>query len=285
LRRGYGALDTLTGEKVVEAVKLVKSGRVYQLGRVLETRSPAHPFHGPLFYLTFRRVHDSLRMWRGDFGAMNVRIEMSDHSGTHIDALNHVSIGERLYGGAKISDVESEHGTRELGAENFHPIVTRGVLVDVAGAKGVEALEAGYPVGLEDVRLTLRWEGVSEPGEGDAVLFRTGWGKLWGLDNSKYLGPPLPGITVEVARWLSSRRVVLVGGDTPSVERIEMERQGAPHIEPVHQHLIVESGIFMLENLDLEEVSRDRVYEFLFVCSPIRIRGATGGSVNPVAIA
>ncbi len=280
----YGALEYLSESKVAQSVSHVKKGRIYQLGWIIDDHTPTHPFHGPLFYSTFRRVKDSLRMWRGSFGAMNVRLEMSDHTGTHIDALNHVSIGNRLYGGVVVDEVESERGTVELGAENFQPIITRGILVDVAAAKGRDILPDDYLITVEDMLETLRFEGLSEPSEGDAVLFRTGWGGLWGRDNRRYIGPPMPGISLEVARWLSSRRVTLVGGDTPSVERIQVEPQGTPHEEPVHQHLIVERGIFMLENLNLEELSRDRVYEFLFICCPLRVRGATASPVNPVAI-
>ncbi|MEM4239264.1 MAG: cyclase family protein, partial [Nitrososphaerota archaeon] len=240
----YGAAAFLSESKTVEALKLVKLGRVYQLGRVLTLDSPVHPFHGPLFYNTYRRVRDALRMWRGNYGAMNIRIELSDHTGTHIDALNHVSIGERLYGDKQVLEVEYEHGTKELGAENLPPIVTRGILVDVAAAKGVPILEDDYLITLEDVRRALEGGSVKEPSTGDAVIFRTGWGSLWESDKKRYTGPPMPGISIEVAKWLSQKRVSLVGGDTPSVERIIPEPPGTPHVEPVHQHLIVESGIF-----------------------------------------
>jgi kynurenine formamidase len=279
----YGSFK-LIPEKVVKAISLVRSGRVYQLGRILDLDSPSHPFHGPLFYSSFRRVRDSLRMWRGSYGAMNVRIEITDHTGTHVDALNHVTLGEELYGGIRIGDIETERGTSKLGAENFTPIITRGILLDIPGIKGVEILPDDYEITLSDVESALRLEGLTEPTEGDAVLFRTGWGTLWGKDNQRYMGPPMPGISLEVARWLSGRGVVLVGGDTPSVERIVKEPPNTPHIEPVHQHLIVERGIFILENLDLETLSRDRVYDFLFISSPVRIRGATAGFVNPVAV-
>lgn len=280
----YGALEYLSESKVARSVSLVKKGRVYQLGWVIDESTPTHPFHGPLFYSTFRRVRDSLRMWRGSFGAMNIRMEMSDHTGTHLDALNHVSIGNRLYGGVLVDEVESERGTMKLGAENFQPIVARGILVDVAASQGREILPDDYLIEVGDVLQALRFEGIGEPSEGDAVLFRTGWGRLWGRDNRRYIGPPMPGISLEVAKWLSSRRVTLVGGDTPSVERIQAEPPDMPHEEPVHQHLIVESGVFMLENLNLEELSRDRVYQFLFICCPLRVRGATASPVNPVAI-
>lgn len=280
----YGSLRFLSESKVLSAARLVRNGRVYQLGRILDMGSPVHPFHGPFFYSTFRRVKDSLRTWRGSFGAMNLRLEMSDHTGTHIDALNHVSIGEMLFGGRTVSDVESEMGTRDLGAENFRPIVTRGVLIDVAAAHGKKLLPDDYLITVQDVLNVLEVENVAEPGEGDAVLFRTGWGALWSLDQRRYIGPPMPGISLEVARWLSARNVVLVGGDTASVERISVEPPSEPHVEPVHQHLIVEKGIFILENLDLEELSRAKAYEFLFICNPTRIKGATAGQVNPVAI-
>ncbi|MEM0381878.1 MAG: cyclase family protein [Nitrososphaerota archaeon] len=281
----YGALKFLTGSKMAQSLSLARRGRVYQLGWVLDENSPSHPFHGPLFYATFRRVRDSLRMWRGSFGAMNVRLEMSDHTGTHIDALNHVSRGHMLYGGRSVDELETERGTVELGGENFHPIITRGLLFDIAASRGRDILEDDYLITLDDVTRALKLEGIDEPSEGDAVLVRTGWGSLWKRDNKRYIGPPMPGISLEVAKWLSKKRVVLVGGDTPSVERILVDPPGAPHEEPVHQHLIVDEGIFMLENLNLEELSREKVYQFLFICIPLRVRGATASPVNPLAIA
>lgn len=280
----YGALKYLSSENLLRSLRLVKKGKVYQLGRVLDMNSPAHPFHGPFFYTTFRRVKDSRKIWKGNFGAMNVRIEFTDHAGTHIDALNHVTIDDLFYEGKRVDEIESERGTTELGSENFRPIVTRGVLLDVAEYMGLEMLSDDHAISVKDITDTIKTAGIGEPGVGDAVLVRTGWGRLWAVDNRRYLGPPMPGISLEVAKWLAERGVIVVGSDTASVERIKVEKPDEPHIEPVHQYLLVEKGIFILENLELESIAADKAYEFLFVCNPVRIRGATAGIVNPIAI-
>ncbi len=277
-----GALQAITPAKIVEAARLVKKGRTYNLAHILEEGIPSLPFHGQFLYSTFRRHSLDLKSpgKLNDAGGMNTRLEMADHTGTHIDGLNHVSIGERLYNGYISDDIMGTFGTTKLGIEKTPPILTRGVLIDVASSSGVQALDGGYAISAKEIRECLNANHLAVS-PGDAVLVRTGWGRYWMSDNSKFLGP-VPGIDLSAAEWLEREGATVVGSDTWNVEvDPTTPARGA---DAVHQHLITKSGIRMIENLSLEELSQDRVGEFLFVCLPLRIRGGTGSPVTPVAV-
>jgi kynurenine formamidase len=274
-----GALNEVTAAKVVEAARLVKTGRVYRLGHILEHGIPMHEFHGSFEYFTFRRHTDTLRK-DSNSGGMNVRIEMPDHTGTHIDALNHVTIGERTYNGLLSKEITSFYGTSKLGMETTPPIVTRGVLVDIPAYKDVKRLDHGYLITPEEIEGSLRRAG-TQIQKGDAVLIRTGWSQLWMVDNEQFSVDP-PGIGLASARLLARQGASVVGSDTWNVE---IDPAKTPmELDAVHKFLIPESGIRMIENLDLEEVGRDGVAEFLFVCLPLLVKGATGSPITPAAI-
>jgi kynurenine formamidase len=277
-----GALDGISSDKIVESARLVKRGRVYDLSHILEYGIPQHWFHGEFFYSTFRRHGDSLKSLnsKNRMGAMNVRLEMADHTGTHIDSINHVSTDGRMYKDQIADEITGEFGTSRLGMENVPPILTRGVLLDIASLKGVEMLEGGYPITMKDVGDCLR-ENRIEIHRGDAVLFSTGWTILWMKDNARYL-KSWPGLGEEVAEWLAGKGASIVGADTPGVE---VEPNEDPEkIDSLHQLMVAKHGIRLLENLSLEEVRREKVLEFLFVCLPLRIKGGTGSPVTPIAV-
>jgi kynurenine formamidase len=213
-------------------------------------------------------------------GGMNTRLEMADHTGTHIDGLNHISIGDRLYNGHVSEEIMGTFGTTKLGIEKTPPIFTRGVLIDVASFSKVEVMDGGYAISEREIRNCLEADNLKVT-RGDAVLIRTGWGRYWMYNNTKFLGP-VPGIDLSAAKWLGDQGAVVVGSDTWNVEvDPSKEMRGA---DEVHQYLITKSGIRMIENLFLEDISRDRAMEFLFICLPLRIRGGTGSPVTPVAI-
>ena len=158
--------------------------------------------------------------------------------------------------------------------------LTRGVLLDVAAYKGVERLEVGYVITRADLEGTLERQKV-EIREGDVVLFHTGHGLLWMVDNETYnSGAPGPG--VRAIRWLIDKKIVMTGADSWPVEAVPGEDPDASF--EVHEWLIVRSGIYNLENLDLAALAADEVYEFAFFFSPLRLKGATGSPGNPVAV-
>ena len=185
-----------------------------------------------------------------------------------------------FYNGFKRSEFSKAYGLEKLGVENVGVFFTRGVLVDVAGYKGAERLEVGYIVTVGDIQGALKKQGV-EITEGDVVLFRTGHGKLWMVDNKTYNSGE-PGIGLEAARWLVEQKVAMTGGDSWAVEAVPGDDPNRPF--EVHQVLINRNGIYNLENLDLEGLAADGVYEFAFVFAPLRLKGGTGSPGNPIAV-
>src|SRR5690606_293251 len=200
--------------------------------------------------------------------------------GTQFDGLGHVGIGDTFYNGNRAQDFVRAEGLARLGIENVGPIVTRGVLIDVAGYKGVEQLEGGYEITVADLEGALRRQNV-EIREGDVVLLHTGWGSLWMRDNARYLGSS-PGLGVAGAEFFVERKVVMVGADNWGID----VSPGADPSQaaPVHQTLVTRNGIYQFENLVTDALARDRVYEFACFFAPLPLKGATGSPGNPIAI-
>jgi kynurenine formamidase len=160
-----------------------------------------------------------------------------------------------------------------LGMDTVAPIVRRGVLLDIAGFEGVDVLPANFDITPDH----LSHASTTEINEGDVVLLRTGWAQFFS-DAKKYINNTVaPGPGIEAARWLSSRKIFAAGSDTVAFERVPSPAMS------VHMHLLVESGIHIIEVLNLEELARDGVYEFIFVAAPMNIRGGTGAPVRPLA--
>jgi len=283
-----GMLNEITPTKVVEAARLVQQGRVYDLGRVLDEEVPAFP--GRSFRQSLITSAHLLNQRRPDAGSagwgendVNWIIEIlssTSQMGTHLDALNHLQIGDGFYNGHRLTDIAEEWGTNKLGIETVPQIISRGVLVDVARLHGVDRLQAGYAISVADVTQALDQQGLQVT-QGDAVLFHTGWGDLWMRDNETYLsGEPGPGL--ESALWLVEKKVALTGCDTWSFGPVPGEDTTRPFVVP--QTLNVRHGLFIVENLFTAELAHEGVYEFLFILTHAKVRGATGAWVSPVAI-
>ncbi|MBF6147579.1 cyclase family protein [Nocardia nova] len=261
-------------------VAVVAGGvRLIDLGQPFFTGMPCSPNH-PGFRMTLIRRHGD--MMRSDGGsAANEIIVTGGHVGTHIDALSHVSHAGRLHGG--VDAAQAQHGGLfgELGAEHLPGLLRRGVLLDVARVHGGPTLPGGYEITVEDLRRAAKAIG-SEPEPGDVALIRTGWSRLFD-EGDAYLGAAtgVPGVGVEAAHWLARRGVVATGCDTTAYECI---RPGAGHsVLPVHRVLLVESGIYIMEHLALEELAAEQLPEFAFLLAPLRIVGGTGSPVRPLA--
>jgi len=277
-----GALRFLTPDKILQSTASIKKGKVYQLGRVLEEGIPMHWFHGHFLYTTFRRAHESVGLFnmKNNVGGMNVRIEMPDHIGTHIDALNHISRGDALYGGYSSREITGTSGTSKLGIETMPPIVTREILIDVPKLLKVDTVESDYVITPDDIETVLKNNRITIQ-SGDALLFRTGWGKYWMVDNEKYM-KSAPGIGEDSASWIARNKILVVGGDTDDVE--VAPGQKSDEAFPCHQILITDNGVPIIENMNLEELSRDDSTQFLFVCLPLRLKGASGSPISPIAL-
>jgi kynurenine formamidase len=272
-----GAANRLTPAKVLEAKDLIKQGTVYQLGHVYESGMPM-----------FGTRHYSLRIPQAF--AMPGRNQAVYHDevisgelgqiGTQFDGLGHLGIGDLFYNGNRRSEFAQAEGLMRLGIENVGPIVTRGVLIDVARFKGVEQLQGGYEITLADVQGALQRERV-EIRPGDVVVIHTGWGALWMKDNPRFV-ESAPGIGIAAAQFLADKEVVVVGADTWGVE--VMPNPDSSLSAPVHQLLIARNGIYLHENLITDALARDSVYEFAYMYAPLRLKGATGSPGNPIAI-
>lgn len=277
-----GALNLVTPELVRRAAGRVKTGKVYNLAHVLEPGIPVHWVNGAFHYSTFRSHSDTgkLTKSKNGFAAMSVRLEIGDHTGTHIDGLNHISKDLKLYNGVDAVEATGQFGTSRNGIESTPPIFTRGVLADVARFVGEKHLPKGHVISEGELRGCLEKSKISIE-QGDALLIATGWSQLWMKDNQGYLGD-CPGIGVGAAEWIVERGASVVGSDTWKVEVHPGEKVGV--ITPVHQIMITQNGIRLLENLNLEELRKDRATEFLFVCLPLMVKGGAGSPVTPVAV-
>jgi kynurenine formamidase len=283
-----GSLNEVTPEAVVRAAGLVRRGRVFDLSHVLDSDIPAFPGRSFRQYLTTsahqlnRRAANAGRegLGRNNVNWIVEQVAACSQMGTHMDGLNHLQIGDRTYNGHRLVDLVEEYGTNRLGIETLPQVVTRGLLLDVARVRGVHRLERGEVVTPEDAVAALGRHGLAV-NPGDAVLFHTGWGRHWGVDNQAYVaGEPGPGMAL--GRWLVEHRVALTGCDTWSFGPVPAEDPDQPFVVP--QTLNVKHGVVVLENLHLAQLADAGVGEFLFVVSHAKLRGATGGWVAPLAV-
>ena len=265
-----------------DLLSLIKTGEVYSLQQIIEPGIPFWAGHPPLVIAPYVRHGDMPELAPASAG--NEITTLPQHGCTHIDALSHIGKwvdGEiLLHGGIKAKDVTTSGGYTAHGAENFPPIILRGVLLDVAENHGVEALPDSYGITGEDIARCEKAQGV-HIGEGDAVLIRTGFSKYWKTDNDRFSNRGA-GVNIDGAHYLAGKKICMVGTDTEAVEQWPFDPDG-PSL-PVHMFLIVDNGITHVESLYLDRLAEDRKYEFLFIALPLRIRGATGSQIHPIAI-
>lgn len=254
----------------------VQSARVYDLAQPYYPGMPHHPNHPP-FLFGLNKKHGEY-VGRNGASSASEGLALGGHVGTHIDALCHFSCGGKLYGGSEVAGLQTYPGGLEQhSVDTIEPILRRGVLLDIADQIGTDALPADFEItpahmaaAMADAQLEIQ--------AGDVVLLRTGWARFWD-DAARFIsqvhgpGPAGPG-----ARWLSSRGVFATGSDTVAFEKVPDSNM------PVHVHLLVESGIHIIECLNLETLAADKHYAFLFVATPLKIRGGTGSPIRPLAI-
>jgi kynurenine formamidase len=263
-------LNWIDDAKRARAMRLVRTGRLYDLGRVLDEHVPVFP--GRAFHQTLVTTAHHANMGGVGESRVNWITEVfsgTTQLGTHLDALSHLQIGDRGYDGVRVEEIATPTGVSRLGIETVPQIVTRGLLVDVSE----RGLGPGGVIEIDDV-------GGIEPEPGDAVLFHTGWGARWD-DAQDYLGGE-PGPGVELAEWLASRGVALSGCDTWSYGPVPPEDPGRPFQVP--QHLNVHHGVFIVENLDTSALAADGVREFALILTHPKLRGATGAWSSPIAL-
>ena len=285
-----GASNWITPEKVLAAARMIKTGKIYNLDQVYEAgiplfgarvwalRIPGTPTGGP-FGKNKLCYHD-------EFVAAEI-----GQVGTQFDGLGHIGCiagkdGDmnemRYYNGITETDMADAYGLKKLGIEHCKPFFTRGVVIDVAGLKG-RTLNAGEEITVADVQGALQRQKIAENSftPGDAIFFHTGWSELWKKDNAKYNSGE-PGIGLAVANWLIDKKVALTGADTWATEVVPNPNADLAFV--VHNELITKHGIYNHENLNFSEVLKDNLYEFVYVFSPLRMKGATGSPGHPIAI-
>jgi kynurenine formamidase len=270
-----GMLNHIDDPKRVEALSLVRTGRMYDLGRVLDETVPVFPgrFFRQTLVTTAHHANPDGGVGENRVNWITEQVTGTQQLGTHLDALSHLQIGDRGYNGWTVADLAGPAGVRHLGVETVPQIVTRGWLVDVPSVRGVARLKRGDVIAVEDL-------GDIDAQPGDAVLFHTGWGARWD-DSAAYLdGEPGPGCAV--AHWLVERGVALTGCDTWSFGPVPAEDPARPFEVP--QILNVRHGVFVVENLDTAALVADGVREFALILTHAKLRGATGAWTSPIAL-
>jgi len=260
-------------------IEALGAARVFDLEQPRHAAMPIHPAHVPGFNYFLHRQHGrGVPEPPARTSASGVLV-MPEHTGTHIDALSHQAENLKLHGGVDVnSGVMSSAGFTVLGIDTMAPLVGRGVLLDVAGSKG---LPPEHLISLDELKKSAAEAGV-EVRAGDVVLVRTGYGKLWDKP-AEYLRSA--GVSAAGSRWLAEMKVKAVGADNMAFDTTDSFDKELGVTLPAHVLLLVRAGIPIIENLYLEELAGAGVHEFAFVCLPLKMKGVTGSPVRPLALA
>jgi kynurenine formamidase len=275
-----GSANMITAETVLKASKLIETGRTYSLGITIDSTTPAYAPRGLSLQIVQPGQQESARpnmgvtynddVFQGWFGI-----------GSQLDGLSHLGYEGMYYNCNHAHDFAPITGVTKLGIEKVPPIVARGIVLDVAGYKGVEYMEAGEYFTVEDVQAIEKKQGTPVQA-GDVVLFHTGWteAKLKSAPDEWVAGEP--GQSEEVAKYLISKDVVAVGADTWGLDVVPPQVPDRPF--QGHVLYLKENGIYILETMNVGPLVRDGVYEFLFVLGQAKVRGAVQMIINPIAI-
>jgi kynurenine formamidase len=283
-----GANNLITPSVIMSALKIPKTGQVYKLtkpytnhmplpwGRTYSLTIPGIPTGGPYGKQGI--------VWNDEFLVGEIA-----QVGTQFDGLGHIGLRDkngvyRWYNGVNFHDYSAAnaHGLKKLGPEKLAPYITRGVLIDAAGLKGVKTMQKGEVITVDDIETCIKKAGIAPIKKGDAVLFNTGWIELWEGEEKVYDGGE-PGVGIKALKYLVEKEVSIVGADTwGALDVVPGEDPDYPF--PAHSYLECVNGIGQLQNLDLRELAKDKVYEFLFIFTPIPLEGATGSPVGAAAI-
>src|SRR5262249_2131878 len=272
-----GSANLMKPQTALRAARLIHTGEVIELGHVLNGLMPLSA--GRQFAVITKRTNMNPESNQRGSNEELVIAEIGQ-VGTQFDGFSHQTIRNSMYNCFKLDEISTRAGFTKLGIENVGFLMTRGVLIDVAALKGGSMLPDRYEITVADLQAALKRQNMTlEPG--DAVIVHTGWGRLWDKDVARY-GKGNPGIGVAAAEWLARANPMLVGADTAPIE-VSPNPDHRVNL-PIHQIMLVVNGIHLLENLKLDEMASKRVYEFAFVLQPLKLQGATGARVAPVAV-
>ncbi|MEQ8927381.1 MAG: cyclase family protein [Fulvivirga sp.] len=285
-----GTLNMMTAASKLAVLSQVTSGDVYDLSVNYFVGMPS--FHalgdpGYQYWLTHTPHGTIVDNPNGLGKAMNEKvsytgdaISMYTHMGTHIDALNHFGLNGKIWNGFTPEEHLGDKGWKKTGAETIPPIIARGVLIDIASYKGYENVKDNYRINSDDLKGALKQQGI-ELKNGDVVLIRTGQAQFY-EDATAYLHH-FPGINLDAVKWLIEEQgVMLLGADNLSFEAFPPERED--NWVPVHTYLLAEKGVMFIEQMNLEELSKAKIYEFAFIAASLKLKGASGSPMRPLAI-
>jgi kynurenine formamidase len=283
-----GMLNLMTSESVRQVLTEIDGHKVFDLAVDYFIGMPSWTASGePPFQMSVIRtprgnvVDNNMGLGREKnelVGSCGETIALYTHCGTHIDTLCHFGYRGKMWNGFSADDHLGNRGWNVLGAEHHPPMVARGLLIDMAGAKGVDILPDGYGIGAADVKDALQRQG-TEVRFGDVVVIRTGRQRKW-PEFDAYINRS-PGLTREGAEFLAKAGAITLGADTVGLEQGPSADPDNP--TPVHTYLLAEAGVPIMEVLDLEALAADSVFEFAFVGACLRLTGATGSPIRPLA--
>jgi len=281
MTHNIGALASLTTDSTRAALALARQGQVFDLGVLLGNTTPRlSPDQVVPFLLTqFRTPANFARdpAMRGNSFSVEL-IQGSIHQSSHIDALIHAQRHGRVFGNRTVDELFTDRGWRENGIDSVPPIIARAVVIDVAASVGRMPVPDGYGVTLAQLQAAVAQQGV-QLRPGDVVLLRTGKITQYATDVAAFQAG-CPGLCAPAARWLAEQGMLLFGLDATSADPLPVPDQD----DTVHEELLIKRGIHIVENLYLEDLVAAGIRECLFICLPLKIEGATGSWVRPVAI-
>jgi kynurenine formamidase len=275
-----GAVNLLTPEIVLQAAKLVKTGKTYPLAVPIDKNLPAFRHRSFNLYNIQPGQQAGVTSGPNKFTFNDELVTAWTGVGTQLNGIGHIGIDNVYYNGNKAKDFVTVEGVKKLGIEKVPPIVTRGVVLDMTQHYGKAVVPGGTEFTVSDIKAVLKKQGI-ELRKGDVVLFNTGWLELIGKDNKQFLETE-PGIGMEAARWLADQGIVAFGGDTWASE--VYPNPASKEEFPVNQFMLAKHGIYNLELIDSRALVRDKAWEFLFVLGQPLYTGSTQVNVNPVAI-
>ena len=276
-----GAVNNITAANVLEATKLVKRGKAIRMG--IETNSKTPAFAPRTFSVT---VLTPGQEYGGSLG--ETKTNYNDDImmgwvgiGSQLDGLGHIGIDGVYYNCRKGREFVTAGGLKKLGIEGVPAVATRGVILDMVGLLGKNPVPEGTAFNRKEIEAALQRQKVKAIGKGDVVIFYTGWTKLIGKEDARY-GSVEPGLGVEGANYLAGLGVAMVGSDTWGLEVLPFENP--KNVFHVHQILLAQNGVYILENVNAEEAVKDGVYEGLFTLGAARVTGGVQAIINPVFV-
>ncbi|MBA3356290.1 MAG: cyclase family protein [Pyrinomonadaceae bacterium] len=276
-----GNVNHITPAKTLAASKLVTTGKAYRLG--IETNKNTPAFGTRTFSITVvqpdQTAGTSLGPNRATYNDDIITGWVG--VGSQLDGLGHAGIDNLYFNCNKAPDFAMVDGLKKLGVENVPAVATRGVLLDMAGYFNTDMVKEGTAFNRAEIEGAMKRQGIQSIGKGDVVLFHTGWMRLLGKDDKRFVSAN-PGLGREGAQYLASLGVAMVGSDTSNFEVIPFEKDAG--LYEVHQILLALNGIHILENMNTEEMVKDKAWEFLFTLGPARITGGVQAIINPIAI-